>query len=104
MEKYEVIKQVYSEKIPGRYYEKQQIVEFVRMNGLSSCDNTLSCSHAFLASISFFRHCATCRRKRSLRTGSFFREFRRITLGKVVVLIHLWSHRELHFTVARILS
>ena len=39
MEKYEVIKQVCSGK--GRYYEKQQIVAFVRMNGLSSCDNTL---------------------------------------------------------------
>ena len=74
------------------------------MNGLSSCDNTLSCLHAFLASIPFFRRCATCRWKRFLRTGSFFREFPRIPLGKLVVLMYLWSHLELHSTVARMLS
>ncbi|RMX37412.1 hypothetical protein pdam_00022482, partial [Pocillopora damicornis] len=48
--------------------------------------------------------CATCRRKRSLRTGTFFREFPRIPLGKLVVLMYLWSHRELRSTVARMLS
>lgn len=88
----------------SRWDEKQQIVAFVRINGLSSCDNTLSCLHTFLASIPFFRRCATCRRKRSLRTGSFFREFPRIPLGKLVVLMYLWSHRELPSTVARMLS
>lgn len=35
---------------------------------------------------------------------AFFREFPRIPLGKLVVLLYLWSHRELRSTVARMLS
>ena len=42
--------------------------------------------------------------QRSLRTGSFFREFLRIPLGKLVVLMYLWSYRELRSMVARMLS
>ena len=52
----------------------------------------------------FSRKCSICRRKKSLRTGSFFREFPRIPLGKLLLCIYLWNLRELRTTVARMLS
>lgn len=51
-----------------------------------------------------FRRCTGCRRKKSLRTGSFFIEFKRIALGKLLLLIYLWSERELRSTAARMVS
>ena len=52
----------------------------------------------------FSRKCSICRRKKSLRTGSFFREFPRIPLLKLLLCIYLWNLRELRKTVARMLS
>lgn len=42
--------------------------------------------------------------QKSLRTGSFFSVFPRLLLGKLVLLIYLWSERELRSTAARMLS
>ena len=50
------------------------------------------------------RRCLTCHRKKSLRTGSFFAEFARISLGKILVCIYLWSLRELRTVAAQMLS
>ena len=52
----------------------------------------------------FYRKCQTCHRKKSLRTGSFFKEFPRVSLGKILLTIFLWSRRELRSTVAEYLS
>lgn len=51
-----------------------------------------------------FRRCPTCRRKKSLRTGSFFAEFPRFFLGKILLCIYLWSLRELRTVAAQMLS
>ena len=51
-----------------------------------------------------YRRCITCHRKKSLRTGSFFAEFPRISLGKIIVCIYLWSLRELRTVAAQMLS
>ncbi|KAL9982603.1 hypothetical protein ACROYT_G004667 [Oculina patagonica] len=48
--------------------------------------------------------CNGCRRKKSLRDGSFFAEFPRLPLGKILLLIYLWSLRELRTKAAEMLS
>ena len=50
------------------------------------------------------RRCGTCRRKKSLRSGSIFSEFPRIPLGKLVLLMYLWSVRELRTAAATMLT
>ena len=50
------------------------------------------------------RRCSTCRRKKSLRTGSFFEELSRVSLGKILLCMYLWSVRELRTTVAQMLT
>ncbi|KAK2558712.1 hypothetical protein P5673_018917 [Acropora cervicornis] len=50
------------------------------------------------------RKCSMCHRKKSLRTGSFFREFPRLPLGKLLLCIYFWSVRELRTTVAQMLN
>lgn len=50
-----------------------------------------------------FRRCSGCYRRKSLRTGSFFGEFPRVPLGKLVLLIYLWSERELRSAAASML-
>lgn len=39
-----------------------------------------------------------------MRSGSFFSEFPRLPLGKLVVLMYLWNVRELRTTAAAMLS
>ena len=46
------------------------------------------------------RRCTTCRGKKSLREKSFFAEFPRIPLGKLLILVYLWSQRELRSTAS----
>lgn len=46
------------------------------------------------------RRCPVCYRRKSLRSGSFFAEFPRIPLGKILMCVFLWSRRELRTTVA----
>lgn len=48
--------------------------------------------------------CSTCRGKKSLRTGSLFRELPRVPLGKILLCMYLWSVRELRTTVANMLT
>lgn len=62
------------------------------------------CLFFFLFIYFFSRKCFIGQRKKSLRTGSFFREFPRIPLGKLLLCIYLWNLRELRTTVARMLS
>ena len=50
------------------------------------------------------RRCQLCRRKKSLRDGSFSEEFPRLPLGKIVLLIYLWSMRELRTTASNMSS
>ena len=57
-----------------------------------------------LVYLSFYRRCTACRRKRSLRTGSFFNEFPRTSMGKILSTIYLWSMHELRATAARMLD
>ena len=45
-----------------------------------------------------------CHRKKSLRTGSFFREFPRLPLGKLLLCIYFWSVRELRTAVSQMLN
>ena len=39
----------------------------------------------------FFRRCSGCRKKRSLRTNSFFEHYPKVSLGNLMMLIYLWS-------------
>ena len=52
----------------------------------------------------FFRRCPVCHRKKSLRNGSFFGEFPRLPMGKILLCIYLWSVRELRTTAASMLG
>lgn len=47
-----------------------------------------------------YRRCRRCYRRKSLRTGSFFAEFPRVPIGKILICVFLWSRRELRTTVA----
>lgn len=38
-----------------------------------------------------FRRCNACKKKRSLRTNSFFTKFPKVALGELVMLVYLWS-------------
>ena len=49
------------------------------------------------------RRCPTCHGKKSLRNGSFFGEFPRLPLGKILLCMYLWSVRELRTTAATML-
>lgn len=51
-----------------------------------------------------YRRCLNCHGRKSLRTGSFFVEFARISLGKILVCIYLWSLHELRKVAAQMLS
>ena len=51
-----------------------------------------------------YRRCPTCHRKKSLRSRSFFGEFPRLPLGKILLCLYLWSIRELRTTAATMLS
>ena len=48
----------------------------------------------------FFRRCPVCHRKKSLSNGSFFGEFPRLSMGKILLCIYLWSVCELCTTAA----
>ena len=37
------------------------------------------------------RRCSACKKKRSLRTNSFFTKFPKVSLGELVMLVYLWS-------------
>lgn len=84
-------------------------------NILPSCSTTDSdykTVTAWNVSILFFRYsvlskliflnrrCSICHHKKSLREGSFFAEFPRIPLRKILMLIYLWSVRELRTTAS----
>ena len=49
----------------------------------------------FSFSFFFFRRCPVCHRKKSLSNGSFFGEFPRLSMGKILLCIYLWSVCEL---------
>ena len=52
----------------------------------------------------FLRRCSRCHCKKSLRNGSLFAEFPRLPLGKLLLLLFLWSVRELRKTAAEMLG
>ena len=58
----------------------------------------------FFSFFFFFRRCPVCHRKKSLRNGSFFGEFPRLPMGKILLFIYLWSVRELCTTAANMLG
>lgn len=45
-----------------------------------------------------------CRKKRSLRTNSFFEKYPKIPLGDLILLIYFWSQDEQRRRAARMLS
>ena len=51
-----------------------------------------------------YGRCGACRGKKSLQTGSFFNEFPRTAMGKLLSVIYLWSMREPRATAARMLG
>ena len=51
-----------------------------------------------------FRSCTVCRKKRSLRSGSFFERFPKISLGELILLIYFWSMDVSRRKTARMLS
>ena len=48
----------------------------------------------------FSRRCKGCRGKKSLREGTFFADFPRIPLKKLLIVIYLWGQRELRSKVS----
>ena len=58
----------------------------------------------FINFLLLFRKCSMCHRKKSLRTGSFLREFPRLPMGKLLLCIYFWSDCELRTTVAQMLN
>ena len=54
----------------------------------------------FSFSFFFFRRCPVCHRKKSPSNGSFFGEFPRLSMGKILLCIYLWSVCELCTTAA----
>ncbi|XP_074609456.1 uncharacterized protein LOC141863681 isoform X2 [Acropora palmata] len=48
--------------------------------------------------------CTVCRKKRSLRTNSFFEKYPKIPLGELIVLIYFWSQDEQRRRAARMMS
>ncbi|KXJ08599.1 hypothetical protein AC249_AIPGENE17265 [Exaiptasia diaphana] len=48
--------------------------------------------------------CGTCRRRRSIREGSFFELFRRIELGHLLALLVFWSLEVKQVTSSRLLG
>lgn len=56
-------------------------------------------------SITFsFRRCTTCRKRRSLRTNSFFAEYPKISMGELLLLIYFWSMDVTREKTARMMS
>lgn len=55
----------------------------------------MSFLHKLATIVTVSLSCTACRGKKSLREGSFFAEFPRITLGKMLLLMYLWSQRVL---------
>lgn len=53
---------------------------------------------------SFHRRCTVCRKKRSLRTNSFFEKYPKVPLGDLILLIYFWSQDEQRRRAARMLS
>lgn len=53
---------------------------------------------------SFHRRCTVCRKKRSIRTNSFFEKYPKIPLGELIVLIYFWSQDEQRRRAARMMS
>ena len=51
-----------------------------------------------------FRRCTVCRKKRSLRSGSFFERYPKISLGELILLIYFWSMDVSRRKTARMLS
>ncbi|XP_044173176.1 uncharacterized protein LOC122957226 [Acropora millepora] len=89
-----------------------QIIQWLqRRNLLASPLRCAACNQAMQLTArnpdhvdGFQWRCQLCRRKKSLRDGSFFEEFPRLPLGKIVLLIYLWSMRELRTTASNMLS
>lgn len=67
---------------------------------LGSCEQCQQPGNETNCFVFILRRCTTCRGKRSLREGTFFAEFPRVPLGKLLILIYLWSQRELRSTAS----
>ena len=50
------------------------------------------------------RRCRGCKKKRSLRSNSIFADFPRLSIGKILVFLYLWSNDERQATAARMLE
>lgn len=51
-----------------------------------------------------FRRCSTCKKKRSLRTNSFFAKWPKIPLGELLMMIYFWSMDQTRKSTARMMS